>query len=213
METIPAKSGRDLGTKSERTSRTDLFIVIKQAVNFPNTTKPKRKTNRSALFRGQSAKRILTLFSDCPRSWSSRAAVPQWDAARLQAHSQIAVLSLSCSLLSFPICCLDGMDKHIHKSHSFPFHVHFPFLCFPFLVLSNMLFRRHGKGIFTNCIPYPSYFPFLCFPFLFCHVLSLKRLSFPFLSFCFRYFIVLSCLVYSLVLSVYLFLSFLYPTS
>ena len=48
----------------------------------------------------------------------------------------------------------------IHKMLSFPFPVPFLFVAF----LSNMLLRRHGKSIFTNCTPTcPCPFPF---PFL-----------------------------------------------
>ena len=66
----------------------------------------------------------------------------------------------------------------------FPFPV--PFLCVAFLFLvlffvflSNMLFGRPGKSIFTNCIPSLA-FPFL---FLFVAFSCFSVISFPFCSF------------------------------
>ena len=81
-------------------------------------------------------------------------------------------------------------------------HVLVPFLSFYVVCfssfLSNMLFRRHGKSTFTNCIPSPCFsfsIHFLCFHFLsFPFLKIIAILCFAFLSFCFPVF---SCLVYS----------------
>ena len=90
------------------------------------------------------------------------------------------------SLLSFPICFLDGMEKAYSQIAFLPVYLHFLFLSFafpdmvlsfpcpfpcPFPFLSNMLFRLPGKRIFTNCIPYLSFSFFLS--------LSIALLSFP----------------------------------
>ena len=100
------------------------------------------------------------------------------------------------------------------------------FLCFPFLFLSlsfscpfpcfpfQYAFWKAWKNMFTNCIPSPSFlFLFFAFPSLsFLSFPFLKDCSPPFLSFCFPFSPVLSCRVYSLVLSYLLLFSFLFFT-
>ena len=60
---VPNRFGTELSEPKVSECQEPKFFInrIITTVNFPNTTEPKRKTNRSALFR-------CDVFSDCPKS-------------------------------------------------------------------------------------------------------------------------------------------------
>ena len=141
------------GTGTERWRRSRTEIVHEPNVSNDQCSKhnrTERKTNRSALFRGQISKALCDVFLrlskvlefqsssppvECPYSISL--ARPGFRHIHKLMSFPFLVLFLSISLLSSPICVLDCLEKAYSQIAFLPFPFPFPFfLCFPFLVLS-----------------------------------------------------------------------------